>query len=176
MLKQKNLFIPATVIALMLLAGCSSDENAKNTTSAEEIATLLGTDSNNNGVRDDVEKKIYEKYEKPLHQALLMEEAKFYQETMLRPVSEAKETVKLSIRTGNCQLYLMDIDKDIESDNWRETQEYIKNVAINNPQRVRKYLDYNLALSGGSYGSSPSDWNRDACSDEVVKSLEAMGL
>ena len=176
MLKQKYLFIPAAVTALMLLTGCSSDENRENKTSAEEMATLLGTDSNNNGVRDDVEKKIYEKYEKPLHQALLMDRAKFYQQTLAQPLENAKNVQKMVSKNIACQLYLRRLDNDIKSDSWRETREYVKNLTFDNPQRVRKYLDYNLALSGGSYGSSPSDWNRDACSAEVVKSLEALGL
>jgi hypothetical protein len=95
---------------------------------------------------------------------------------MVEPVENAKEIVKYSIQIDNCELFLMDIDKEIESDNWREIGLYLKDMNINTKQRVRKYLDYNLALSGGVYGSSPSDWNKESCSEEIQKVLEEMGL
>ena len=174
MWKQVSCLIVIALVSSVLMSGCSSSDDKA--MSKEDVAALLGVDANNNGVRDDVEKKIYEKYEKPLHQALLMERAKFYQLTLEKPLDKAKETQKLASKNISCKLYLKDIDKDIGSDGWRENREYIKNLVLNNPQRVRKYLDYNRALSGGSYGSSPSDWNRDACSQEVVKALEDMGL
>jgi len=139
-------------------------------------ATLAGVDSNNNGVRDDVERKIYEKYPVKLHRVLLIDGAKFYQKTLMEPTEQAQEIVKSSIKKGNCKLYLMDIDDEINSRNWRNNREYIKNLSINTKERVRKYLDYNLALSGEAYGSSPSDWNREACSPEVIKALEEKGL
>ena len=139
-------------------------------------ATLEGIDSNSNGVRDDVERKIYEKYPKKLHRALLMNRAKFYQQTMIQSIDNAKEVVKFSIKAINCQIYLGRLDKDIDSDDWIKNTKYIKDLTFNTKERIRKYLDYNIALSGGTYGSSPRDWNRDACSPEVIKALEDMGL
>jgi len=137
-------------------------------------ATLLGIDSNNNGVRDDVERKIYEKYPVKLQRALLMDRAKFYQLTLKSSVSEARKIVKKSISIGNCLLHLKHIEQ--RSVTWREDRTFIKNLTFNTKERIRKYLDYNLALSGGVYGSSPSDWNRDACSEEIKQVLEEMGL
>ena len=136
-------------------------------------ATLGGVDSNNNGVRDDVERKIYEKYPVKLHQALLMDVAKFYQMAMSKPIEKAHEVEKYSTEVGNCALHLKHIKQRPE--NWRDAKLQLKYISINTKERVRKYLDYNIALSGGVYGSSPADWNRDACSQEVRKVLEEMG-
>ena len=138
-------------------------------------ATLGGVDSNNNGVRDDVERNIYATYPVRLHRGLLMDGASVYQEIVIRSADEAKETQKEISRIIHCEVYLTRIDKDIDSDDWIEKSEKIKSLVFNNPLRIRKYLDYNIALSGGSYGSSPRDWNREACSPEIVRALEEMG-
>jgi hypothetical protein len=138
-------------------------------------ATLGGVDSNHNGVRDDVERKIYEKYPVKLQRELMMDQARVFQKTMIKSVDEAKEIAKEDTNVIDCGLYLGNIDKDIESDKWIEKGKELKNIIFNNKKRVRKYLDYNLALSGGVYGSSPSDWNQNACSAEIREILKEMG-
>ncbi|MBN2825403.1 MAG: hypothetical protein JXQ76_08775 [Campylobacterales bacterium] len=140
-------------------------------------ATLGGVDSNGNGVRDDVERAIYKKYDKKLHVIYLLDKAKFCQRTLVEPTSNAQEIVKYSIKTGNCQLYLINLNgSSLTGDKVIKNSDYIRNLSFNNPERVKKYLDYNQALSGGVYGSNIRDWNRQACSEEVVKVLEEMGL
>jgi hypothetical protein len=140
----------------------------------ENAATLGGVDSNNNGVRDDVERNIYAKYTIPIERVILLNKAQFYQKTMIEPVENSQEIVKFSIKLGNCSIHLKHIGH--RANEWRENREYIKNISFNNTRRIRKYLDYNIALSGGSYESSPRDWNREACSNEVIDVLEGMGL
>ena len=137
-------------------------------------ATLGGVDSNSNGVRDDVERNIYATYPVRLHRGLLMGGAIVLQEIMLRPVEEAKETQEGITKAINCHLYLMDFDSEIDSDEF-DWLTFLENKTVNTKERIRKYLDYNIALSGGSYGSSPVDWNRESCSPEVTKTLEEMG-
>jgi hypothetical protein len=138
----------------------------------ENNATLGGVDVNNNGVRDDVERKIREKYAKPLHSALLIYEAKFYQRTLVESTSNAIEIQKDATRTIDCEMYLGDFDKQVATMDWMKNSKYIKNLTFNNLERVEKYLKYNLALSGGSYGSSFEDENIGACSPEVVNVLK----
>lgn len=138
-------------------------------------STLGGVDSNNNGVRDDVERNIYATYPVKLHRGLLMYRATVFQKAMIRPLSEAKETAKIGTKTLNCHLYLRRLDSEIKSDEFRPTR-FLENKTINTKERVRKYLDYNIALSGGTYGSSPKDWNREACSQEIQDILTEMGL
>jgi hypothetical protein len=140
----------------------------------ENDATLGGVDSNNNGVRDDVERKIYEKYIVALQRELMIDGAKYFQKIMTEPTRESRSLKKEGTRITDCQLYLMDYDSEIESDDF-DSITFLEDYTVSNKARVRKYLDYNLALSGGSYGSSPSDWNKDACSDAVRKVLVEMG-
>ena len=142
--------------------------------SAVNNSTLLGVDVNGNGVRDDVERKIYEKYPVKLHQSLLMDGAKVFQKITIRPIERAKETQKEISRIIDCEIFLGRIDSEISSDSF-ESISFLENYTFTTKQRVRKYLDYNIALSGGVYGSSPADWNRNACSQEVRKVLEEMG-
>jgi hypothetical protein len=141
----------------------------------ENDATLGGVDANSNGVRDDVERKIYAEYPVKLQRALLMDEAKYFQKVMLIPVDKARKLKQEGTKNIDCKIFLRRIDKDIKSDDF-DWITFLENNTINTKQRVRKYLDYNLALSGGVYGSSPSDWNRGACSEEIQKVLEEMGL
>jgi len=138
-------------------------------------ATLGGVDSNHNGVRDDVERKIYERYPVKLQRELMMDGAKYFQKIMAEPISKARALKKEGTRITNCELYLMDYDSEVNSDNFDRIT-FLENNTVNTKQRVRKYLDYNLALSGGVYGSSPYDWNKDACSQRVREALEEMGL
>jgi len=138
-------------------------------------ATLLGVDVNKNGVRDDVERKIYEKYKVKLQRVLLIDEAKVFQKILISPLSQAQKLAKEDTKKIDCQLFIMDIDKNINSISLFENNEKLKNIIFNTKNRAKKYLDYNIALSGGVYGSSPKDWNRKACSKEVLKVLEEMG-
>jgi hypothetical protein len=142
----------------------------------ENNATLEGVDSNGNGVRDDVERKIYAKYPKKLHRELLLDGARVFQEIMAQPTEKAIETQKGVSRIIHCEIYLGHLDEEIHSDDWLENGEYIKDLTFNTKERVRKYLDYNIALSGGNFASKPSDWNRGECSKETIQTLEEMGL
>jgi len=141
---------------------------------AENNATLGGVDSNGNGVRDDVERKIRQKYPKPLQSAILMYDAKFYQRTLIESTENAIEIQKDATRTIDCTMYLMKFDSEIEKISWMENSKYIKDLTFNNLERIEKYWKYNIALSGGSYGSSFEDENIDACSQEVADVLEGM--
>jgi len=138
-------------------------------------ATLGGVDSNNNGVRDDVERKIYEKYPVKLQRVLLLDGARVFQEITVRPVSEAQEIVKEVTRVLNCGTYLRRKDERIRSYNF-EFVGYLEDITYDNKERVRKYLDYNLALSGGSYGGEYADINENACTTETIKALKELGL
>jgi len=138
-------------------------------------ATLGGVDSNNNGVRDDVERAIYKKYDKKLHALFLMDGAKEFQKILVQPVENAKEIEKDISRNIDCKLYLMDVDREIASDEFLYV-DYLENISFNNAARTARYLDFNKALSGGNYASYPQDWAKHSCSQEVQNQLEEMGL
>jgi len=131
-------------------------------------ATLGGVDSNGNGVRDDVERAIYKKYDKKLHAVALMQNARFYQRTMVEPTSDAKIIQKDATRTISCTIYLSRMDKRYKYITYKNHKNYIKNLIFNTPARVVKYLKYNRALSGGVYGGRRSDIALKSCSQEVA--------
>ena len=137
-------------------------------------ATLGGVDSNDNGVRDDVERAIYKKYNKKLYVVILMDRTKFYQRTLVEPTKNAKIIQKDATKIIDCRLHLSSSDKNLKYSNFKIHINYIEDLIFNNKERILKYYNYNKALSGGVYGSSISDWNIKSCSSEIVKVLEEM--
>ena len=144
------------------------------TETKEDIKELLGTDVNHNGIRDDVEDKINQKYKTKLHRAYMMDAAQVYQNILAQPVSKAEQTQKDISRIISCEMYLSDKDKYIDEHS-PKLLDKIEEFTLNTEKRMKKYLDYNQALSGGSYGSGPSDWTEKACSEDVKKALREMG-
>ena len=138
-------------------------------------ASLIGIDINSNGVRDDVERKIIKKYSKKLHIELLMDGARQFQKIMDQSTGNAIDLQKNMSRIIACEIYLGRVDIEIRSDDF-ESIEYLENNTFNNPERVRKYLDYNSALSGGVYGNTGDAYKKESCSQETVTVLEEMGL
>lgn len=125
-------------------------------------STLLGIDSNNNGVRDDVERWIYKRYkdEHPIMIPLKMQEARAFRYIIQDP-SEAKERDKEYINAQHCfwafcskwansfgrkPLVLKTSETEIKE--FREREE----IQFNTTQRARAYGEYNQNLSGGVYG------------------------
>jgi len=117
-------------------------------------ATLGGVDSNGNGVRDDVERAIYKKYDKKLDVVVLIDKAKFYQRTMVEPISDAKIIQKDATRTISCTIYLSRMDKRYKYITYKNHKNYIKNLIFNTPERVVKYLKYNRALGRCLWGET----------------------
>jgi len=139
-------------------------------------ATLGGIDSNGNGVRDDVERAIYKKFEWKIHVMYLMDEAKFLQRALIEPTSNAQEIVKDSTRTVLCQVYLKRVNGQNLQGDVKKNRKYLDNITLNTTERIKKFLEYDQALSGGVYGAKLSDIRREACSQDVIQTLEEMGL
>lgn len=130
-------------------------------------ATLLGVDKNNNGVRDDVERKILTIYTKPVQTELMLSQARAHQEMLNDPVGSAIASQKKIQKVGDCSMYLMDKGIYIA-----ERVEFTEKAMYNTKARVKAYLDYNIALSGGVYGSGPANWTEKACDFDVKTLME----
>ena len=130
-------------------------------------STLLGIDFNDNGVRDDVERKVIETYKEPIKIELMMARAKVAQEILENPIGLAIEHSNKMSRILSCQMFLK--RQNIKIKNGAKK---ISNFTYTTKERVRTFLDHNLALSGGVYGSSPSDWNAQACDFDVEEMLK----
>ncbi|UFH59502.1 hypothetical protein [Sulfurovum mangrovi] len=130
-------------------------------------STLLGIDSNNNDVRDDVERWIYKRYkdEHPIMIPLKMQEARAFRYIIQDP-SQARERRKISVQAVKCYwsftslsanyfgrkpLVLKDSETQIKEIRERE---YIQ---FNTTQRARAYGEYNKNLSGGIYDDGWED-------------------
>jgi len=160
---MKNIIL--ALFLLLALTNCGGNK--------EDLKALLGTDANHDGVRDDVKEKIDQKYKTKLLRAYMMDAAKVYQKILREPTSKAVETQKEISRIISCKLYLMDKDSYVK-EHPLELLNNIENYTLNTKERMKKYLDYDQALSGGSYGSGPSDWTEEACSEDVRKILRGI--
>ena len=116
-------------------------------------STLLGIDLNNNYVRDDVERWIYENYTEPVEIGLFMQNARVYQIAIEDP-SRANETVLYSDAALACEFYWIGEEaKDKESftlDEYKSTKvdRQIKSLMFNNIQRHIAYERYNGEFNG----------------------------
>jgi len=141
-------------------------------------STLLGVDSNHNGIRDDVERWIYERYKNkhPIMIALAMDAAQAYQEALKSP-THYKKAHQMSSDYLDCKNYYSVSAQFIgEPTLLNEDDSYdLKNVfsaAINTKERIRAYLKYDESLSGGIYALPDAEEEKAKCSTRVKEVLK----
>ncbi len=145
-------------------------------------STLLGIDTNDNGVRDDVERWIYDRYkdDHPIMIPLKMQAARAYQKIIVDP-SKAKDTYYIVDEQMNCQdsfgswanafgrKPLFEKDSELDIKEMRE----MKDVIYNTTQRARAYGLYNQTLSGMVFRDEwPSQKWIDNCDFNMTKYIE----
>ncbi len=133
-------------------------------------ATLLGVDVNNNGVRDDVERKVYATYKKAIERAVMMQAFRTEQAMLADPdlVKNAEEWEKKIWKAINCNDYL----NSYKNVNPLSRQDVINTTEwqFNTEQRVKKYFEYDQTLSGGVY--SINEGTLQDCEFDVERVLE----
>ena len=136
----------------------------------ENDKTLLGIDSNNDGVRDDIERKVYATYPKAIQRAVMMQAFRAKQKMLadLDMVSNARIWEKEVTKYIDCGEYLYFYKKQIRMK--RKDAELTSEWQFNNEERVKKYMDYNKALSGGVI--SMNDPYLQACEFDIEKVLK----
>jgi hypothetical protein len=141
-------------------------------------ATLLGIDSNNNGVRDDVERYIYTsgKYDQPVVRAVALQTARAFQIVISDP-SRARETVKYMHAAIDCQSYYMFYadrnDEQLCIDKNRRISNEIAPLQFNSEKRKDAYMNYNRALSGGMYTATDDEKLKSQCDFNATLLMEA---
>jgi len=136
--------------------------------------TLSGVDTNKNGVRDDIERAIFQPlgyFRRPIEQALAMQQAKTFFLIAEDPIAAAKSKTleKAHWNLHACWGYLeefehVDIDVNVI---------YMEMAYFNTPQRKKAYAEYNMALSGGVYNIPlPRDFKAEYCEFNITKMLE----
>ena len=137
-------------------------------------ATLLGIDSNNNGVRDDVEIKIMHKFKRPIEQALMIQYAKMDLKILKNPTlaAESEELDKELFNVEACYGYLREHHKlNIGKEYNIKLIQYLEGITYNNKMRIEAYMVYNQGKSGESY-SVPNPWRdliETACDFNVTE-------
>ena len=134
-------------------------------------STLLGIDVNGNGVRDDVERKIYFIYDKEIERKMLMQEAKLQQSRLADPdlIKNAVVWEKKGDKSLGCISYIYNTyDIDLY-----ENTDFLSEATFTTKDRARKYMNYNYALSGGVYGMDNNLRVEDSCDFNVTKALKS---
>ena len=139
-------------------------------------ATLLGIDSNNNGVRDDVERYIIQTYkDEKIAIEIGFQVARAYNAVIEEP-SNAEEVDKVLTKAQDCASYFEDdadefgdpilLDTDIV------TSKKFKSIQLNTEVRIRAYLEYNRNLSGGVFSLTPTNKLKEQCTFEIEQMLK----
>ena len=125
-------------------------------------STLLGVDVNDNGVRDDVERWIYETYKHPIERGIFMQSARVYNLVIVDPC-KAHETVKYSDNVLACQFYWIYESNLRPFDKYKHfgNRKKFKQIQFNTIKRDMAYERYNAEFSGEVL-SSPNA-SKDKC-------------
>jgi len=118
-------------------------------------ATLLGVDSNDNGVRDDVERWIYHTYKDkhPIHIDIAMQGARAWQKVLEDP-TKAKEIHPIISAASSCEAYFevcIQNDNKLFIDKWINTKYFREQIIFNTQERLDAFWQYDTLLSGDSY-------------------------
>jgi len=137
-------------------------------------STLLGIDVNDNGVRDDVERWIYEEYKDthPIHIDIGMQAARAYNLVLEHP-EKAKEIHDEVRKPLHCQFYYEGdakylnekilVNEDIVSEYFR------KKIFFDTQERMNAYIQYDTLLSGDSYTLPSFEEEKKACGFNTSK-------
>ena len=136
-------------------------------------ATLLGIDSNNNGVRDDVEIWIYQTYKDkhPIYIDIAMQAGRAYKQVLETP-EKAKEIHETVVNAPfYCTWYYQKGAKyfgDPVLVNER-IDVPVKSKYFNTKERKDVYWEYDTLLSGGSYSLPKIQKRKSLCDFDTSK-------
>jgi len=115
----------------------------------DDTSTILGTDSNRNGVRDDVEYYIVERYkDSQMERAIAFQVARAAQIIVAEP-ENAFETTKVMDKAQDCSFYFE--DKTNKEMTYRMFDAIYKDKLFNTKERLLAYFKYNEVLSGHTF-------------------------
>ena len=124
-------------------------------------ATLLGIDANNNGVRDDVERWIYETYTNPIERGIFMQSAYAYQKVIEDP-GEAIERVRYIDDAYSCSKYWRLNNTELKQKyRFKYMDHDLEKIQFNTLERHIAYKRFNAAFHGQTFDSPEA--NRSKC-------------
>jgi len=111
-------------------------------------STLLGIDSNHNGVRDDVERWIYQHYDHPIERGIMLQNS-YRLQIQISDISKAHKYAKLTNKSLSCEYYLENTFKWFKDKyEYSITSKEIKKIQFNTIQRHIAYQKYNASFNG----------------------------
>ena len=151
-LQAKLNAITSNAVALEIYQNINGHRLPPEPNKALNDSTLLGIDSNDNGVRDDVERWIYEEYKEkhPIHIDIAMQAGRAYKQVLETPEKalEIRESISApyfcSAYYQNDAKYLNEpllISERIDTP--------VKSKYFNTKERTNIYWEYDTLLSGG---------------------------
>ncbi|VAW48061.1 hypothetical protein MNBD_GAMMA04-157 [hydrothermal vent metagenome] len=139
----------------------------------ENNATLLGVDSNNNQVRDDVERWIYTEFKDkhPVHIEVSMQSARTWERIFEGGANKALETVEFVHAALACQSYYKVHAKDEPLLIFESISlfQQVKRKVLSIPERTEAFFAYDKALSGGVYTLPKSGTRKGMCDFDTAK-------
>jgi len=116
-------------------------------------STLLGIDVNNNGVRDDVERWIYETYKEPIEIGIFMQSSRAYQKVIVDP-SKAHETTKYIDNSYSCTKYILNNNIALyKKYEYKHVDEELERFQFNTIKRHIAYERFNGEFNGEVFSS-----------------------
>ena len=199
MLKQNTLKVVALIVMSMMIGGCSQSDGFSTSASEGPLvidgytlppdpgeagkSTLLGIDSNNNGVRDDVEIYIYKRFQgfenARKDRAIAMQFAKATQIIIQEPEKAYENKTYVMMHNAiDCQWYYFNQHLNTVKD-YRMRLEYrekhrifdalMEDTIFNTRERLEAYMQYNDSLSGHVYDS------RSTVKEKCEVDIDALG-
>ena len=171
---MKILFISLLFLTVSLFAETKEYKLPSEPDPKINNATLGGVDSNNNGVRDDVERWIYEEYKDkhPIYIDIAMQASRGYK-LILQTPERAKEIHNEVRKARHCEYYYKYDASEfnepilIKSD---FNTKYLRNkIYFNTQERKDAYIQYDTLLSGDSYTLPNPQEEKDACDFNTSK-------
>ncbi len=137
-------------------------------------ATLLGVDSNGNGVRDDVERYIIKTYQdEKIAIQIGFQLARAYN-TVIDDPANAEETTKIMSAAIDCEGYFRVYAKLFKDEFYLENEidsKKFKSMNLNTKERIQAFLTHNNLLSGGVFNSTKIKDMKSQCSFDVEQML-----
>ncbi len=116
---------------------------------AENDATVAGIDKNSNGIRDDVELAIFEKYSSDKKSRAAALQYAMAEQMYLTEVFNTETWKAVAEETGRAGLCLLDSTVD-----WEELQNLVSNTSLRKETRTKAF---EFITSHGSAGGTPCD-------------------
>jgi hypothetical protein len=190
--------LSSALIVILTLTSCSSNSNSKTNSSSSDLyhggetvdgytlppmpnptqndKTLLGIDTNTNGIRDDVEIYIYNRFQGYTNSKVEREIAKQWARTATRLIQNpesAYEDKKYELvnRVLDCETYYHDkFLVNLDFNGWlkysiehKVFNSEFEDTLFNTKERIRAYIKFNGSLGGHVYPSRPIDKVKESC-------------